>query len=349
VRILYLSAANSPHDETYLEALCRVHEVTVFSLHGGRVGEGLCEAVHSRRVGRLPRILRGHRSIPRGFDLYLAVYLSTYGYLAARARLTPTVAVALGSDIVFHTAKLRMLNKYRSSIAVRHANAVILPSEYALERALELGARRAYSVPWGVDIETFSPRGERVRLSEEFTLIHNRTLAPLYDPITVLEAWSLARPQMDEGVLVFVGDGPLRGKLLSLARRLGVKESVRFLGRVPYAEMPLYLRGSDAFITMTRGDVQSRSVMEAMAVGLPVIISDYPGNEGLVEHGVTGLVVRRGDPAGAARAILQLWEDENLRKRLGTAARIHVSREFDWRETVKRHLEIIEEARSRAP
>ncbi len=349
VRILYLSAANSPHDESYLHALCRAHDVTVFSLHGGRAGEGICDSVISRKMRRLTRMLMGHKAVPRSYDLYLPVYLSTYGYLAARAGLRPTVAIGVGSDVVFHTRKLRILNRRRSARALRHADAVILPSEYALERAVELGARKAFSVPWGVDLDAFSPEGERIRMSEEFVLLHNRTMAPLYDPVTVLEAWTLARARMDEGILLFLGGGLMEERLRSLASRLGVSETVRFLGRVPYREMPLYLRGADAYITLSRGDVLSRSVMEAMAVGLPVIISDYPGNEGLVEHGVTGLVVRMGDPAGAARAILRLWEDKDMRRKMGAAGRIHASREFDWRETVRRHLEIIEETRSRAP
>lgn len=79
--------------------------------------------------------------------------------------------------------------------------------------------------------------------------------------------------------------GDARNELQSLAEELGVRDAVTFCGQVPYDEMPAVYRGADAFILPSRAEGVPRTIMEAMATGVPVVASDLPQVRNLVSDG----------------------------------------------------------------
>jgi glycosyltransferase involved in cell wall biosynthesis len=123
--------------------------------------------------------------------------------------------------------------------------------------------------------------------------------------------------------LAMVGDGPLDRELKAQARKLGVADSIDWLGHVsdPY---PL-LRGAEFFVMTSRFEGTPNALLEAMACGLPAVVSDAsPGPCELVGgcgDDVAGLIVPVEDADATADAIISLARDETMRRRLGLAAR----------------------------
>jgi glycosyltransferase involved in cell wall biosynthesis len=124
--------------------------------------------------------------------------------------------------------------------------------------------------------------------------------------------------------LEICGDGPLRGDLEVLARRLGCGHAVTFLGwRQDY---PALASGWDVFIQPSREEGFGVALLEAMAQGLPAVASDVGGIPELVEPGVTGWLVPPGDDAALERALLESLRTPSASRRMGDAARASAAR-----------------------
>jgi glycosyltransferase involved in cell wall biosynthesis len=142
----------------------------------------------------------------------------------------------------------------------------------------------------------------------------------------------------DRGVafeLVLIGEGPLRDELESQTARLGLGDSVRFLGRQPQEVVKAHLDGCDVFVAPSiegaKGQVDGipNVLVEAMAVGRPVVASGRDGIRELVVDGVTGLLSAERDPVSIADAIERLAKDRTLCEQLVSAGRAKVEDEHD--------------------
>ncbi len=122
--------------------------------------------------------------------------------------------------------------------------------------------------------------------------------------------------------LWIVGEGEQRDALEAQARRLGVGDAVRFLGRVPHGELAPLLRDCDVFVFPTLVDLIGRVVVEALSVGTPVIVSSRSGAAGtLVQDGRNGLVVDPEDAEALAAALARATDPATLdRLRAGARA-----------------------------
>jgi L-malate glycosyltransferase len=129
--------------------------------------------------------------------------------------------------------------------------------------------------------------------------------------------------EVPDVILLLAGDGPLRANLEALASELGIADRVRFLGW--RADVGPLLESSDVFVLASRFEGMSNSLMEAMAAGVPALVSRIPENTVLIDDGESGLVFEVGDAAALAQALRGL-RDPGLRARLTDAAYRRIQR-----------------------
>jgi len=128
-----------------------------------------------------------------------------------------------------------------------------------------------------------------------------------------------------------IGEGPEEQGLRELARTLGIGDRVRFIGRVPHAELPLVLSQCDLFAQPSIGEEAfGISVVEAMACGLPVLASNNGGLPEIVVEGETGHLLPPGEISAWREAIARVGGDGALLHRLGRAGRSRAEAEFTW-------------------
>lgn len=147
--------------------------------------------------------------------------------------------------------------------------------------------------------------------------------------------------------LVYFGDGPLRSLLARRADALGLSHRVHFSGYQPEGEA--LLEEVDIYLQLSHRESMSNSVMEAMARGIPCIVTDVGGLPEMIEEGVSGLIVRPGDVDGCSRAVERLLTDSALRRRMGTAAWERARRLFDPCEFEARTVRTILGVQKHAP
>jgi glycosyltransferase involved in cell wall biosynthesis len=201
-------------------------------------------------------------------------------------------------------------------------------------------AEQLVEMPNGVDVEEFSPGADTGGLRERLGVPGDALVAAFVATLdrahhfkrldVAIEA--LARPGGEDVHLVVAGGGELLAEFRGAAAKSGVAERVHFLGAVPHRELPAVLRASDLLLLTTEPPESFGIVLiEAMACGLPAIASDYPGVRAVVDDGVTGNLVPRGDAGAVAEALATMRElGADGRARLGEAGREKAVREWAW-------------------
>lgn len=140
--------------------------------------------------------------------------------------------------------------------------------------------------------------------------------------------------------LVIVGDGPLRERLQAKATADG--SSVHFLGNVPHMQLPKILNRAALFVLPSHYEGHPKTLLEAMACGLPVVGTDVPGIRELICHGQTGYLC--GTSSQEIRAAIQeVLSDPSLRARMGCNARRFVAEHFALERVVEMELALLGE------
>ena len=123
-----------------------------------------------------------------------------------------------------------------------------------------------------------------------------------------------------------IGGGRRQPEMVALVRELSLTPFVNFLGHRD--DIPDLLAALDIFVLPSHSEGISRSLLEAMAAGLPVVVSDVGGSPEVVRSGVNGLLIPARDPSALARALLRLLSDPALGQKLGSAASQQVAANF---------------------
>jgi glycosyltransferase involved in cell wall biosynthesis len=128
--------------------------------------------------------------------------------------------------------------------------------------------------------------------------------------------------------LLLIGEGSLRSELETLAAELGLSANIEFHGRKTESEVLELLRGCETFVLPSRFETFGIAILEAMACGRPVVVSNTGGMPEIVRNGRNGFIVEPEDASALANVLISLSDDPVLRRRIGEAAFEDVRRRF---------------------
>jgi glycosyltransferase involved in cell wall biosynthesis len=163
-------------------------------------------------------------------------------------------------------------------------------------------------------------------------------LAPEKGLDALIAAWPEVRARHPAARLSLVGEGPERSALAAQVARLGLTEAVELPGAV--ADPAAQLRAADLFVLPSREEGMSVALLEAMALGMPLVASAIPGNHRLIAAGVHGRLAPADDPAALAGAILDQWAGFEQAVAMGRSARQRVADEYSIAAVARRHMEL---------
>jgi glycosyltransferase involved in cell wall biosynthesis len=253
------------------------------------------------------------------------------------------VLTAWGSDVYLSEDAERN----RGDFAVRKADCVLALSEHMRRELIARGAPedRLRLVDLGVDLDRFRPAvdAEQERARGELGLppgpviLSMRAPAGLYNLDVVLEAFRTVRSRARDAMLVVVrGDARPAPRVAALLNRLGTSDGVWDVGYVSHAEMPKYLRAATVAVSVPNSDGSPSSVWEALAAGVPIVVSELPQlAERLGRNGGAKLVPpRRREPLAAA--LIELIENVPYRLQMASDARAWAEANVGEREQIER-------------
>lgn len=196
--------------------------------------------------------------------------------------------------------------------------------------------RKTVVIPNGIDLRDFehllSQQQARTALGLSLGQMLIGTVARL-NPVKRLDVLFQAVALSPDVYVVIVGNGPERAQLEAMSEQPGLAGRVRFAGQQD--DVRPWLAALDVFVLSSDWEGMSNALLEAMAIGLPVIATAVGGTPEVVMDGITGLLVPPRDPAALAEAIATLLHDPDLRRKMGQAGQERVEQHFSIKETVR--------------
>jgi phosphatidylinositol alpha-1,6-mannosyltransferase len=203
---------------------------------------------------------------------------------------------------------------------------------------------RAVRIAPGISIDHFTPGNKSEELLDQLNLRGKKVIVCVGRLVhrkgqdRLIEALPEILREVPDATLLLVGEGPRRKALEDLMMKHRVSDSVRFVGRVQYAELPAYLRLGDIFAMPSRSrffglEVEGLGIvyLEASATGLPVIGGASGGAPDAVLDGETGLVVDGRDPAAIAQAAIALLKNPEKSAAMGRRGREWAVENWSWK------------------
>lgn len=301
--------------------------------------------------------IRNHALVKYLKDNRIAVVLTEYGTVGATVAKACSIA-KVPLVIHFHGVdahRYRLLEEFKPLYeeAFAYAAAIIAVSGDMRDNLIKLGADpgKVHLIPYGVSTDLF----QQVRLSAG---LHFLTVGRLVDkkaPLTTIAAFSRVVERFPKALLRMVGDGPLLKQAKALVKQLGIQENVTFTGVLQrqaildlMADTYCYVQHS---VTATDGDMEGtpNTILEASAVGLPIISTRHAGIKEVVIEGITGYLVNEYDEQGMARHMISLASSREMAEQLGMAARQHMLQHYHISEQIAKLQSILQQAAQQEP
>ena len=305
MRVLYFSWSYTPHDHRFLTSMS-ASGLDVFFLQLSQNTKKLESRPLPDRVSEVfwppaliphtnfenPQILRYYAEPLKTIisqispDIVHAGPVPTCGYVAALAETRNLLIMSWGSDVLVDAEKSP---EWREATQYAIAHSSVLQCDcsavrWKVQELCPFPDDWIVQFPWGIDVSLFSMEGpasglrQKLGWTDKSIILCNRAWEPLYGIETVLRSFELLMGTKPEARLLLVGDGSYSDWVRRFIETNDMRDKVHCPGRIPYLDLPAVLRESDVYLSCSRSDGSSISLLEALSVGLPVVVSDIQGN-----------------------------------------------------------------------
>jgi len=356
LRILYFSRDYTTHDRRFLSALAGTeHEIGFLQLEqSGRrfedrpLPQGVTQiewdgGQSQARWFNGPRLVVGLQKVIRAFrpDLIQAGPIQRSAFITALAGFHPLVTMSWGYDLLFDVDNGPGW-KWATRYTLRHSDALITDCETTKNLGIKYGMtpERVVAFPWGANIRKYTPLEEKTESlirgqlgwgRGDFVLLSTRSWSEIYGVDNLAAAFVQAVKKQPNLRLLMLGDGPLAEDIKRIFSQGGVSDCVHFPGLITQEALPDYYRAADLYISSSHSDGTSISLLEAIASGVPVLLTDIPSNkEWVISPGEFGWLYENGNVDSLAQGILHAYDNREALPAMGRAARQTAEAKADW-------------------
>lgn len=275
-------------------------------------------------------LIQAHWSIPQGIMAIVALIMTR--------KKIPLVCTLHGSDLNFNTNFFKVLHQW----IFKKSSYISTVSQFLKSEAIKIGidSSKLTVIPMGVDAQNIFTRPpndtSRQHLLFVGRLIKNKGVDVL------LKAMPMILEHFPEQKLIIVGEGAERKNLETLSHELNISRQVSFIGAKAHDQLPFFYREASIFVSPTFSEGFGLTLVEALACGCPVIVSDVPGVRDIIEHQQTGLLFPAGDNRALATNVIALLCDEKYRLSLAKNGYEKVRVTFDWSTISDRYAQLFE-------
>jgi glycosyltransferase involved in cell wall biosynthesis len=357
MRILYLTNGQTPHDLRFTTALAQTqHEVFAIPLDG--VDYSWPAGIKTTNWKPVRKSWRGLRlNTPKlnkvikdiSPDLVHAGPVQGPAFLASLTGVHPLVTMSWGSDLLFE-AQRNFQTRIITRSTLMRTDILVGDSQCIEVEARRFGFRGPYfQFPWGVDLEHFSPAGtadlrERLNWKNHTVLLSMRAFEKIYDVECILKGFLKAVKEKPELRLIILGRGSQEERLKRIAIQSGESDKIYFGGTVALEDLPDIYRSTDLYVSASHSDGASVSLMEALACGLPVLVSDIPGNGEWVTPGDNGWLFDKGNSPLLSQYMTEFEKESETTRQMKNSNRILAEERADWKRNFPVLLKAYEKA-----
>jgi L-malate glycosyltransferase len=362
MKILYFSLGYSTHDHRFLKAISDGgHEVFFVQLEGNN------RQVEDRPVppnvqlvlwkggrepfkwGDLPKLVLDFRRLVCKIkpDLIHAGPIQTCAFIAVLSGFRPILTMSWGFDLMddIHKSKwMERVTKYTLKRSTFFTSDAMVTRDKAV--AYGMNPDKTIVFPWGVDLEHFSlttdyrPSTMVHGPLSVVTLFCNRAWEPLYGVDVLARAFVKVAQERDDVNLLLLGGGSQGHLLRQIFQNGDVLDRVAFAGQISQTVLPEWYHRADLYISPSHVDGSSVSLMEALACGLPCLVSDIPANKEWVTEGENGWLFRDGDVNHLAEKILAAIAQRETLPKVGQSSRRVAELRADWKKNAEALMKV---------
>lgn len=363
MRVLYFSRSYTVHDRRFLQELAASpHEIWYLRLEDDRnqyelrpvpegihmldpLSAGTPVSTPERWIPLVPRLKAVIERVKP--DLVHAGPIQSCAFLVALAEFHPFLAMSWGSDLLVDAQRGEFW-MWMTGYTLRHADMLFSDCAEVSEAARTIGGLkpgRIVQFPWGVDLDSFKPGPDtlgfhrRAGWSDSVIVISTRSWEPQYGILHLLEGFRGAQRKLASLRLVLLGTGSQGEEVERFVQKNGLDECTYLAGAVPSGKLPEYFRAADVYASSAYSDGSSISLLEAMATGLPALVTNRASNREWISGRDQGVLVPFGDSAAIASGLLDLAGlSADRRRKIGLRNRAVAEERANWTVNVARLL-----------
>lgn len=276
------------------------------------------------------------------FDLCHAHMTLPAGAIAWWFRKKMPYLVALqGSDVPNYSERFKLHYTVLTPIIHRvwkDATHVVSNSEGLRELALATAPRQRIEViPNGIRLELFSPHGDGVVPQDKLSVVCVSRLIERKGVWELVEGFRTVARRIPRAHLDLIGTGILYEQLRRRVEQQDLADRVTLHGAVDHEAVPQHLRRASLFVLPSHAEGMSNALLEGMACGLAVVVTDTGGTLELIRD--NGLIVPKRDPQALADAMIEILSDDEKRTRMARASQ-QIARTFSWKAMARQYKEL---------
>ena len=263
-------------------------------------------------------------------DVVVAGPIPTIGFICTQVSRSPTVLMSWASDLLFDIHQSAD-DLSRAKASIQDASGIIVDSKIIFDIALELGGDLddILMCPWGIELEDFQPIAPRLP-DGILKLLSLRSLEKIYDVETLINAFALLKNFKDINFFgTIVGDGSQKEHLLKLAKSLNLTDQIDWVQPVPESAIAQVLHAHDLYISTSRSDGSSISMLQALSTGQLVLVSDIPSNREWITDNWNGWLFEVGNSTSLATKIYEIATSQSL-DLIRSRAPLEVQKRANW-------------------
>jgi len=358
MKIIYFSLGYSTHDYRFLKAISDGgHEAFFVQLEGNQrqvedrlVPENVNQVIWKGgrepfRWGNLLKLTHDFRRLTKEIrpDLIHAGPIQSCAFIAILSGFRPVLTMSWGFDLMDDVHKGKSW-EFATRYTLKRSTFFTSDANVTKDKAVASGMnpKRTIVFPWGVDLEHFQPVTSNLQPST-FTLFCNRAWETRYGVDVLAKAFVKVAQQKDNVDLILLNGGSQGAKLRQIFQTGGVMDRVTFGGQISQTDLPNWVHMANLYISPSHVDGSSVSLMEALACGLPCLVSDIPANKEWIVEDENGWLFRDGDVDHLAEKILAAMNQREKISEIGRAARRSAESRADWKKNSEMLLKAYEE------
>lgn len=280
---------------------------------------------------------------------HMAAYPMVAAFMSSLITHKPYIVSCQGSDVRISSRKflhrifrIPFLHHARKIATVSNEMAEILKQKFGIPECHIVVVGTGYDEEIVAELKNANSHAE---IRRGMHIINVAYMRPEKNHRILLESFATLTGSIKGVRLSLVGDGPLREELEKFCKQQGIHD-VEFLGELPYREVLKQVANSDIFILTSLEEGMPNAIIEALALGKPVIATAVGGIPEVVKDGVNGILVPPKSTEHIAKALERLLSDSELRRKLGEAAAESV-KDYTWSKIAEKYERIYMAAREK--